>query len=60
MYRSLVEPKQMIKMAKLYSTQLEPSKEVKAKPETIDFLLAYSKALTITEAEGLQFENNLN
>ena len=47
-------------MAKIYSTRLDPSKEVKAKPETIEFLLAYSKALTITEAEGLQFEHNLN
>ncbi|MGB3143353.1 MAG: hypothetical protein WBB24_04535 [Maribacter sp.] len=47
-------------MAKLYSTQIEPSKEVKAKPETVNFLLAYSKALNITEAEGLQFETNLN
>lgn len=33
---------------------------VKAKPETIQFLLSYSKSLEIIEANGLRFESNLN
>ncbi|MFS4455710.1 hypothetical protein [Maribacter sp. 2304DJ31-5] len=35
-------------------------KLVKAKPETIKFLLDYSKSLKITEAKGIKFEGNLN
>ncbi|WP_430426508.1 hypothetical protein [Maribacter litoralis] len=47
-------------MEKLYTKNQSNTKEVKAKPETIQFLLSYSKSLNITEADGLQFETNLN
>ena len=33
---------------------------VKAKPETIQFLLNYSKSLKITEVNNHKFESNLN
>ena len=46
-------------MEKIY-TEDNNSTIVKAKPETIKFLLSYSKSLEITEAKGLQFESNLN
>lgn len=47
-------------MEKIYTTEINNSTLVKAKPETVSFLLAYSKSLKITETEGLQFESNLN
>ena len=47
-------------MEKLYTKNQSNTKEVKAKRETIQFLLSYSKSLNITEADGLQFETNLN
>lgn len=47
-------------MEKIYQTKVNTSKTVSAKPETIKFLLDYSKSLNITEANGIQFESNLN
>lgn len=47
-------------MEKIYSKRPEQCEIVKAKPETISFLLNYSKSLKITKAKGLQFESNLN
>lgn len=35
-------------------------KLVKASSHGVDFLLAYSKSLQITEVEGIHFETNLN
>lgn len=47
-------------MEKIYSTPETKCKLVKARPETVSFLLNYSKSLKITEAKGIQFESNLN
>jgi len=47
-------------MEKIYSKDKNKSTLVNAKPETVKFLLAYSKSIQITEAKGLQFESNLN
>ncbi|SIQ74758.1 hypothetical protein [Maribacter ulvicola] len=47
-------------MENLYTKDQGQTKLVKAKPETIRFLLSYSKSLNITEVDGLQFESNLN
>jgi hypothetical protein len=47
-------------MEKTYATEKNKCKLIKTKPETINFLLAYSKSLKITEAKGIQFESNLN
>ncbi|WP_198033485.1 hypothetical protein [Maribacter sp. 1_2014MBL_MicDiv] len=47
-------------MEKLYTKNQNNTKVVKAKPETIQFLLSYSKSLNVTKAKGLQFETNLN
>lgn len=47
-------------MEKIYPNTQRQCKIVKAKPETIDFLLNYSKSLKITKAKGMQFESNLN
>lgn len=47
-------------MEKIYAKKKDQCKLVKAKPETIDFLLSYSKSLKITEAKGIKFESNLN
>ncbi|MEE1977079.1 hypothetical protein V1I91_13415 [Maribacter cobaltidurans] len=47
-------------MEKIYQTKKNQCKLVSAKPETIKFLLDYSKSLKVTEAKGIQFESNLN
>ena len=47
-------------MEKIYSENLERGKHVKAKPETIDFLLRFSKSLHITKYRNYRFEGNLN
>lgn len=47
-------------MGNIYTKDKNKTALVKAKPETIQFLLSYSKSLEITEANGLQFESNLN
>ncbi len=47
-------------MEKIYSTSKTKCKLVKAQPQTIDFLLNYSKSLKVINAKGIQFESNLN
>lgn len=47
-------------MEKIYLKDKNKCTIVKAKPETIEFLLAFSKSLQLTEVKGLQFESNLN
>ena len=47
-------------MEKIYSENLERGEIVKAKPETIQFLLDFSKQLHIVEYRKLRFENSLN
>lgn len=49
-----------INMEKIYVKNQSKCKLIKAKPETIQFLLNYSKSLTITKAKGIKFESNLN
>ena len=47
-------------MEKIYVKNKSKCKIVKSKPETIQFLLNYSKSLKITEANGIKFESNMN
>ncbi len=48
-------------MEKIYSKETKKKcRLIKAKPETIDYLLSYSKSLKVTKAKGMQFESNLN
>jgi len=47
-------------MEKIYLKNQSKCRIVKAKPETIQFLLNYSKSLKITKANGLKFESNMN
>ncbi|MFX0558007.1 hypothetical protein ACOCEA_14500 [Maribacter sp. CXY002] len=47
-------------MEKIYAKQNDHCKIVETRPETIQFLLNYSKSLKITEVDGHQFESNLN
>ena len=47
-------------MAKLYSKTQTATQSMLPKKETIDFLLSYSKALTIVKTENGMFENIAN
>lgn len=47
-------------MEKIYTKKKNNSKIIAASPETVDFLLAYSKSLEITKVKGITFESNLN
>ena len=47
-------------MEKIYSKKNDECKLIKAQPQTIEFLLSYSKSLKITKAKGIKFESNLN
>lgn len=47
-------------MEKIYSKEHKQSELVQAKPETVQFLLSFSKSLKITEANGIKFESNMN
>ncbi len=47
-------------MEKIYSTQQKDNTLIKAQPQTVQFLLDYSKSLHISKTDGLTFENNLN
>jgi len=47
-------------MEKIYTKEKSQCKLVSATPETVEFLLAYSKSLKITEVKGIPFESNLN
>jgi len=47
-------------MKKNYIETPRSEKQIKAKPETVAFLLAYSKSLRITRSKDASFETNLN
>ncbi|MGB6153499.1 MAG: hypothetical protein WBG48_16080 [Pricia sp.] len=47
-------------MEKIYSENLEKGKKITARPETVQFLLGFSKALHVVNYQNMQFENNLN
>lgn len=47
-------------MEKIYSKKKDKRILLAARPETVEFLLAYSKSLKITKAKGIKFESNLN
>ena len=47
-------------MAKLYSKKKKANPEMSPKKETVNFLLNYSKALSITKVGDLTFENIAN
>ena len=47
-------------MEHLYPKTDDQRKPVKATRETVNFLLDYSKSLSIVSSKGLVFENNLN
>lgn len=50
-------------MGKLYTKRLsknEPVKNLEPSKETKDFLLNYSKALRVTDYQGLKFDSILN
>lgn len=47
-------------MEKIYSENLEKGKNIIARPETVQFLLGFSKSLYIVNCQDFQFENNLN
>lgn len=47
-------------MEKIYTKKQDKCKLVQAKPETVQFLLSYSKSLKITKAKGIKFETNMN
>lgn len=47
-------------MEKIYSENQYKCKLAKASPDTIKFLIGYSKSLQIVEYGDIQFENNLN
>ncbi len=47
-------------MERIYPLHQNKCNLVKAKPESIQLLLQYSRALNIVNHKGLTFENNLN
>jgi len=47
-------------MAKLYSEKNPKIKTLQPKEETVNFLLNYSKALSVINCNGLKFEALLN
>ncbi len=47
-------------MENIYATNKKKCELVKAKPETIQFLLDYSKSLHFVEKDGIVFQSNLN
>lgn len=47
-------------MQKIYSPHQKKNYAIKTSVNKIKFLLDYSKSLSITEANGIQYESNLN
>ncbi|MFZ9004107.1 MAG: hypothetical protein ACO20F_01895 [Robiginitalea sp.] len=47
-------------MEHLYTKADDQRIPIKASRETVNFLLDYSKSLSIVSSKGLVFENNLN
>ncbi len=60
MWRFTSETKLEIDMEKIYTKHNNDCTLVKAQPQTVEFLLNYSKSLKITEVKGIKFESNLN
>ena len=54
------ETKLKIDMEKIYTKHTKDCTLVKAQPQTVEFLLNYSKSLKVTEVKGIKFESNLN
>lgn len=50
----------MINMAKIYSEESLKIKDLKPKEETVNFLLNYSKALSVIDYNKMKFEALLN
>ncbi|MDT7827056.1 hypothetical protein RQM65_00070 [Pricia sp. S334] len=47
-------------MEKIYTENLEKGKKIAARPETVQFLLSFSKSLHIVKYQNFRFENSLN
>ena len=47
-------------MAQIYSENPDKCKLVKTGPDTVKFLMSYSKSLNIVKHKDMIFENNLN
>ncbi len=47
-------------MEKIYTKKEDNCKLLKARPETVQFLLNYSQSLHVVDYGDIQFENNLN
>ncbi|NJB69696.1 hypothetical protein GGR42_000158 [Saonia flava] len=47
-------------MEEIYAKKNETCELIKAQPETVQFLLNYSKSMHIVDYDGLKFENNKN
>ncbi len=47
-------------MENIYSDNTEVCTLIKTKPQTINFILNYSKALSVQRIKGMTIEHNLN
>lgn len=47
-------------MEKIYPENVETCELIKAQPETIRFLLDFSRSLTVVHHKGMKFEGNIN
>lgn len=47
-------------MEKIYTKRRKNEKQVKARPETIRFLLDYSRSLRIAKVDGVDYEHHMN
>lgn len=47
-------------MEKIYSEEQHICRITKARPETVKFLLGFSKALTVNDYQNIKFETILN
>ena len=47
-------------MEKIYTKKSDNCKLIKARPETVQFLLNYSKSLKITKVKDVAFETHVN
>lgn len=47
-------------MEEIYSEQQQICKITKARPETVKFLLGFSKSFQVTEYQDIKFDNYLN
>jgi hypothetical protein len=47
-------------MEKIYANKTKDCKLVKSKPQTVQFLLNYSKSLEVAEVDGIKIEINKN